>query len=107
MGFRRFACVIWMKSSSVCFLMFSHRAFMDHSESVLIWSLASLGASFNAVWIARSSAVLFDWIMFFPTGALIFLGSFTPNHTPTPAFAFLSPFRLQEPSVKMMQSGGL
>src|SRR6266436_3966321 len=39
-GLRRFAWVICMKSTSVCLFMFSHRAFMDQSESVLMCSLA-------------------------------------------------------------------
>src|SRR5260370_9284121 len=96
-----------MKSLSVCFLMLSHRVFIDHSELVLMWSLALLGVSFSAMWIVRSSAVLFDWMIFFPTGVLVFLGSFGPNHTPIPAFAFLSPFRLQDLSVYTMLSGAL
>ena len=33
-GFRRFVCVIWMKSMSVCLLMLLHRAFMVQSESI-------------------------------------------------------------------------
>ena len=72
---------------------------MDQSESVLMWSLARFGVSFRAVWIAKSSAVLFEWVTLLPIGALVFLGSFRPNHTPRPALALVSPLRLQEPSV--------
>src|SRR5260370_37773189 len=107
MGLRRLVWVMLMKPSFVCLLMLSHSAFMDHSESVLIWSLVLLGVSFRAIWMVRSSAELFDWIMFFPTGALTFLGSLGPNQMPVPTFAILilSLLRLHEPSVKAVVLG--
>src|SRR5258708_2013168 len=95
-GFRRFVWVMCMKSTSVCLSMFLHSAFIDQSESVLMWSLVLLGVSFRAMWIARSSAELFDWGMFFPTGAFEFFGLLVPNQTLMPALAFVLPFRLQD-----------
>src|SRR5260370_26183391 len=105
MGLRRLVWVMLMKPSFVCLLMLSHSAFMDHSESVLIWSIVLIGVSFRAIWMVRSSAELFDWIMFFPTGALTFLGSLGPNQMLVPAFAILSLLRLQELSVKAVVLG--
>ncbi len=44
--------------------------------------------------------------MFFPTGAAVFLGSLFPNHTPSPADALVSPFSVQDTSVKAVTSRG-
>ena len=98
-GFRRLAWEIFIKSLSVWDLMFSHSAFMAQAESVLMCSLALLGVSISTEWMARSSAMLLDWMMFFPMGALMLSGLLVLNHTPKPALVFLSPFRLHEPLV--------
>src|SRR5258705_8669568 len=86
--------------------MFSHSTFIAHLESVLMCSLHWLGTSVRALWIARSSAVLLDCCMFRPIGAAVFRGSSGPNHTPSLAWVFASPFLLQDPSVYTTMSSG-
>src|SRR5258708_6420559 len=90
------------KSVSVRLSSSSQRVLMTHWESVLMWRWSEFGISVRALWIARSLPVLFDWVMFLPTGAAVFLGSLGPNQVPIPAQALVSPLRRQEPLVKMV-----
>src|SRR5258708_30523660 len=57
--------------------------------------------------MARSSPELLVCVMFFPMGAAEFLRSSLLNHTPRPVAALVSPFRVQEPSVKTIVSWGV
>src|SRR5260370_20822095 len=57
--------------------------------------------------MASSLAMLFVWLMLFPTGAAVLWGLLGPNQMPILALAFLSPFRSHEPSMKATMSGGL
>ena len=87
-----FECFIYMKSVLVCFLLFLQRAFIAHSESVLMCRLVELGTKMSAVCIASSLAVVLVCWMFWPMGVAWFCGSLGPNQTPIPAFASSVPF---------------
>ncbi len=98
-GLIMLAWLMLAKFSLVCLLLFSLRAFMAHSESVFMWRLAWLGMNISALYIARSSAVVFDCTRFFLTGSALFCGLLGLNHTPMPARASVVPFPEHDLSV--------
>ena len=102
-----FACFIYMKFESVCFLQFSLRAFIAHSESVFICRFVELGTDRSTVCIASRSAVVFVCRMFWPMGVAWFCGSLGPNQTLILACVSRVLFAWHEPSVKTTVLGGL
>ncbi len=105
-GLSMFAWFMFAKFSSMCFLLFTQRAFIAHSESVLIWIFAWLGECVSALYIASSSAVVFDCIRFRPTGSALLRGLLGLNQIPVPVRASVVPFEMQEPSVYTVMLGG-
>ena len=77
---------------------------MHHFESVLTWSLCSVGVLLAAWYMASISATLLDWGRLVCTGMLMFCMSSGPNQIPDPALAFASPLFRHEPSVKATMS---
>src|SRR5258708_7299278 len=105
-GLSMFTWFMFAKFSSMCFSLFTQRAFIAHSESVLIWIFTWLGECVSALYIASSLAVVFDCIRFQPTGLALLQGLLGLNQIPVPAWASVVPFEMQELSVYTVMLGG-
>ena len=77
---------------------------MHHFESVLTWSLCSVGVVLAAWYMASISATLLDWGRLVCTGMLMFYMLSSPNQVPDLALAFASPLFRHEPLVKATMS---
>ena len=72
-----------------------------------MWMFARVGVVTRAVCMARSSAVVFDWVRFLPTGMARLRGLLGLIQTPIPARASVEPFAVQDPSVNTTMFGGV